>query len=61
VYVVGVNGCLCVLMDEMACFEFWTYYVDTDLMHLYVVGTDSRCHPVWVVCLEKKIQNIARE
>jgi hypothetical protein len=41
VYAVTVSGRLCVLMDEMWCFEFWTYYVDIDLMLVYVAGNDG--------------------
>jgi hypothetical protein len=40
-YVVGVCGRLCVLMDEMGCFEFWHFYVDVDVMRVYVVGADG--------------------
>jgi hypothetical protein len=28
--VVGISGHLCVLMEEMRCFEFWSFYVDID-------------------------------
>jgi hypothetical protein len=41
VYVVDVSGCLCVLMDEMGCFEFWSFYVDIDVMQVYSVGVDG--------------------
>jgi hypothetical protein len=42
VYVVGVDGRSCVLRDEMGCFELWYFYVDTDVMRVYVVDAD--CH-----------------
>jgi hypothetical protein len=28
-------------MDEMECFEFWSFYVDIDIMRVYVVGADG--------------------
>jgi hypothetical protein len=37
---VSVNVCLCVSMDEMGCFEFWSFYVDIDVMRVYV-GADG--------------------
>jgi hypothetical protein len=54
VHAVDVNGCLCVLMDQMGCFEFWSFYVDTDVMQVYVVGTDGHC----LGGLSEKITNI---
>jgi hypothetical protein len=42
VYVVGVEGRSCVLMDEMECFELGTFYVDIDVMREYAVDAD--CH-----------------
>lgn len=36
-----VIGCLCVLMDEMGCFEFWSFYVDIDVMQVCVVGAEG--------------------
>jgi uncharacterized membrane protein YdcZ (DUF606 family) len=41
VYGVGASGCSCVLMDEMGSFEFWSFYVGTDVMGVYVVGADG--------------------
>jgi hypothetical protein len=41
VYVVGVHGRLCVLMDEMGCFEFWPIYVCIDVIRVYVAGADD--------------------
>jgi hypothetical protein len=41
VYVVGVIGCLYVLMNIMGCFEFWSFYVDIDVMWVYVVSADG--------------------
>jgi hypothetical protein len=34
---------VCVSMDEMGCFEFCSFYVDTDVMRVYeyVVGADG--------------------
>jgi hypothetical protein len=40
VYVVGVNGRLCVLMNEMRCFEFWSFHVDIDAIGVYIVASD---------------------
>jgi hypothetical protein len=40
-YFIGVNGRLCVLMDEMECSEFWSLYADIDIMWVYVVGADD--------------------
>jgi hypothetical protein len=39
--VVGVNIRLCVLMDEMECFDFWSFYVDADVMRVYTDGADG--------------------
>jgi hypothetical protein len=39
--VVGIDDHLCVLMDEMRCFEFWSFYVDIDVMRVYVVRANS--------------------
>jgi hypothetical protein len=44
-YVVGVNGRLCVLMDEIGCLELWSSCVDTDAMRACVVGADG--HVFW--------------
>jgi hypothetical protein len=30
VYVVGVKGRLCVLMDEIECFEFWPFCIGVE-------------------------------
>jgi hypothetical protein len=40
-YVVGVNCCLCVLLNEMGSFEFWSFYIDIDIIRVYVVGADG--------------------
>lgn len=32
-------------MDEMGSFKFWSFYVDTDVMQEYVVGTDDHMSP----------------
>jgi hypothetical protein len=55
--VVRVSGRLCVLMDEMGCFEFRSFYVDTDVMRVYAVGADD--HVSSCLCgLSKKIKII---
>jgi hypothetical protein len=36
VFVIGVSGRVCVLMDEMGCFELWF-----DVIRVYVVGVDG--------------------
>jgi hypothetical protein len=57
VYAVDVSGCLCALMDEMGCFEFWSFYVDIDVMRVYVAGADGHMSS----CLggsSEKIKNI---
>jgi hypothetical protein len=36
--IVGVNGRLCVLIDDMGFFQSWSFYVD---MWVYVVGDDG--------------------
>jgi hypothetical protein len=41
-YVFGVSGHLYVSMDEVGCFEFWSLYVDIDVMWVYVVGAGGR-------------------
>lgn len=41
VYVVGVNGRFCVLMDAMGRFEFWSFCVDADDMRVYAVAADG--------------------
>jgi hypothetical protein len=41
VYVVIVNGRLCVLMAEMGCFEFPSSYVDVDAMRVYALLVSS--------------------
>jgi hypothetical protein len=33
-----VSVVACVSMDETECFEFWYFYVDIDVMRVYVVG-----------------------
>jgi hypothetical protein len=40
-FVADVNDHLPVLMDEMGCFEFWSFYVDIDVMWIYAVGADG--------------------
>jgi hypothetical protein len=45
VYVVGVNGRFCVLMDEMGCFELLSFYVDIDIMQVCVFGADELVSP----------------
>jgi hypothetical protein len=40
-YVVSVDGRLCVLAEEIGCPEFWPFCVDTDAMRVYVVGADG--------------------
>jgi hypothetical protein len=50
-YVVGFKGHLCVLMDKMRCFEFWSFYLDIDVLVLMVT-----CHPAWVVYPKKKLR-----
>jgi hypothetical protein len=32
--------CLCVLVDEMGYFGFWSFYIDFDIMRVYV-GADG--------------------
>jgi hypothetical protein len=39
--VVSVSGHVCVSVDEMGCFELWFFYVDIDVMRVYVVGVDG--------------------
>jgi hypothetical protein len=29
------------VMDEMGCFEFWSFYVDIDVMRVHFVGADG--------------------
>jgi hypothetical protein len=41
VYVAGISGHLCVLMNEMGCLEFWSFYADTDVMQVCTVGADG--------------------
>jgi hypothetical protein len=57
VYAVGVNGRLCVLMDGMGCFEFWSFYAYIDIMWYMLLVLMAMCHPAWVVYL-KTIKNI---
>jgi hypothetical protein len=45
VYAAGVNGRLCVLMDEVGCFEFWSFCVDPGVMRAYVGGADGHVSP----------------
>jgi hypothetical protein len=40
--VVGVSDHLCVLMGEMGCFEFWSFYVDTDVVRVYAADADGQ-------------------
>jgi hypothetical protein len=42
VYVVGVDGRSCVLINEKRCLEFCSFYAHTDVMHAYVF--DARGH-----------------
>jgi hypothetical protein len=54
--VVAVNGRLCVLMDEMGCFEFWSFYVDIHVMLVYVVDSDSHVSSCLGGLSEKKLR-----
>jgi hypothetical protein len=38
--VVGVNSRLFILMNEIY-FEFWFFYVNIDVMRVYIVGADG--------------------
>jgi hypothetical protein len=38
---VGVSGRLYVLLVEMGCFEFWSFYTDIDVMRVYVDSGDG--------------------
>jgi hypothetical protein len=37
----SVNDCMCVLMDEMGRFEFWSFYIDIEVMQVYIVGSEG--------------------
>jgi hypothetical protein len=36
-------------MNEMGCFEFWPFYVDSDVARVDAVDVMATC-PAWVVC-----------
>lgn len=40
-YAVGVSGLLCLLMDEMGRFAFWSLYAETGVMRVYNVDGDG--------------------
>jgi hypothetical protein len=55
VCVVGVNGRLFILTDEIY-FELWFLYVDIDFMRVYAVGGDGNASSYLGVYL--KVMNI---
>jgi hypothetical protein len=45
-------ACVC-LMDEIGCFEFWSFYIDTD-MRVCIFGADSHVSSFLSGSSEKK-------
>jgi hypothetical protein len=44
-------------MDEMGCFEFWSFYVDIDVIQVYSVAVDGHMSSC-LGDLSEKIENI---